>query len=633
MLANKIIQKIKKISFPSLLKYLFLSILIINTNPISAENVNSITVNNNMNGIVKYKSFTLLNDETVKISGLSYGIKKTKFSEPSFYGWIINSKSRKKVWNLLEEYKSENSQTLVISKNNKIKNEDDKNKGKYYNFTDELFLKKGTYELYYTGMYKDNEISISFSEALGEFGELMSEISEMIENNEDHDDIGKIIKKKILLGRDPKNNKKYNKNLNISISIDKKNIQQLEKNDPVNNMTKEAIISITRTGDDENIEKGFTLKKETELSIYSIGEVRKDGEYDFSRIINLDNHETVWSLSYDNRNIKYAGGGKKNQFVKENIVLKAGDYMVSYITDDSHSFNNWNVLPPNDPQFWGITIWATNINDKTNIIKLDKSKIQKPFIEITKVGNYANEQVGFSLSQKSNIRILALGEGNHRMVDFATIINADTRETVWKMQRKKTQHAGGASKNRKVMKTLELKKGNYIVIYKSDDSHCYNDWNSSAPHDKERWGVTIWADKGKNSSKKIKTFDPENYKNKDIVCQILRVRNDKYISKSFKLTKDTKLRIIALGEGYKPDLADYGWIENDLNGQIMWEMTYKKTNHAGGAKKNRSFNGTIMLPKGEYNLIYKTDDSHSYDDWNSTPPNDEDRYGIILMKE
>ncbi len=61
-------------------------------------------------------------------------------------------------------------------------------------------------------------------------------------------------------------------------------------------------------------------------------------------------------------------------------------------------------------------------------------------------------------------------------------------------------------------------------------------------------------------------------------------------------------------------------------------MTYRKTDHAGGSKKNRSFNGIIMLPKGQYNLIYKTDDSHSYNNWNATPPEDTDRYGIILMK-
>ena len=67
-------------------------------------------------------------------------------------------------------------------------------------------------------------------------------------------------------------------------------------------------------------------------------------------------------------------------------------------------------------------------------------------------------------------------------------------------------------------------------------------------------------------------------------------------------------------------MDDYAWIEEAGTGRVVWEMTYRMTEHAGGAKKNRMFNDTIRLDKGEYVVYYETDGSHSYEDWNASPP-------------
>ena len=40
-------------------------------------------------------------------------------------------------------------------------------------------------------------------------------------------------------------------------------------------------------------------------------------------------------------------------------------------------------------------------------------------------------------------------------------------------------------------------------------------------------------------------------------------------------------------------------------------MSYRRTEHAGGAGKNRKINEVITLPKGSYALYYETDSSHS----------------------
>ncbi|MEO5896699.1 MAG: hypothetical protein ABIS06_13455 [Vicinamibacterales bacterium] len=80
-------------------------------------------------------------------------------------------------------------------------------------------------------------------------------------------------------------------------------------------------------------------------------------------------------------------------------------------------------------------------------------------------------------------------------------------------------------------------------------------------------------------------------------------------------------------------MDDYGWIEDAKTGKTVWEMTYRSTAHAGGASKNRRFDGTITLPAGEYVVTFETDGSHSFADWNADPPEDPDAWGITLFRK
>ena len=79
-------------------------------------------------------------------------------------------------------------------------------------------------------------------------------------------------------------------------------------------------------------------------------------------------------------------------------------------------------------------------------------------------------------------------------------------------------------------------------------------------------------------------------------------------------------------------MADYGWIEDAKSGRRVWEMTYRTTEHAGGASKNRRFEGAIKLPAGNYVLRYETDGSHSFGNWNAAPPDDPEAWGITVSK-
>ncbi|MDP9323015.1 MAG: hypothetical protein M3P13_05220, partial [Acidobacteriota bacterium] len=64
----------------------------------------------------------------------------------------------------------------------------------------------------------------------------------------------------------------------------------------------------------------------------------------------------------------------------------------------------------------------------------------------------------------------------------------------------------------------------------------------------------------------------------------------------------------------------------------VWEMTYRITEHAGGAAKNRRFDGTVRLPAGDYVVKYETDESHSFGDWNAAPPDDPEMWGITIFR-
>jgi hypothetical protein len=61
-------------------------------------------------------------------------------------------------------------------------------------------------------------------------------------------------------------------------------------------------------------------------------------------------------------------------------------------------------------------------------------------------------------------------------------------------------------------------------------------------------------------------------------------------------------------------------------------MQYEETEPAGGADKNRMFDGVITLPAGSYVLHYTSDGSHSSSNWNDEAPDDPDNWGITVFR-
>jgi hypothetical protein len=217
------------------------------------------------------------------------------------------------------------------------------------------------------------------------------------------------------------------------------------------------------------------------------------------------------------------------------------------------------------------------------------------------------------------------------MADYGYVTDAKTRNKVWTMDVERTSHAGGASKNRLVDEIIDLPKGSYIVTYVTDDSHSYGNWNDDPPCDQDHYGITLMGVGERFDSALVTKYVEE--RDKSIVAQIIRVGNDEDRTERFSLDRTTRIRIYAIGEGQNREMVDYGWIEDAKTGLVVWEMTYGMTFHAGGGRKNRSVNTALLLEKGDYRLRYRSDDSHSYSDWNTDPPDDQQYWGITVYRD
>jgi hypothetical protein len=214
------------------------------------------------------------------------------------------------------------------------------------------------------------------------------------------------------------------------------------------------------------------------------------------------------------------------------------------------------------------------------------------------------------------------------MFDYGWIEEARTGKVIWEMEYRETDEAGGASKNRLYDRIMHFEPGSYIVYFVTDDSHSFYEFNQRPPNEPEAWGIRIYTVGKKDDNNYIRRYNPERDKN--IIVQLIRIGDDENVRQKFTLSQDTNVRIYAIGEGDWDEMYDYAWIENYNTGRTVWKMKYKDTRRAGGAMKNRLFDGTIFLPAGNYIAHYRTDDSHAFGSWNDDEPRDRSNWGITI---
>lgn len=554
---------------------------------------------------LKSAGLVLKGDATVRIRALGGGLDSKKMSEfPMFaYGWILNAETRQPVW------------TMDVRNTVKVKN------GREFDET--ISLPKGSYEVYFAAYAYGT--SSFFSNYF-----INIDRRETSQNADGSRKRGVFSWFEDFFGEDvQKEWKERSKGYGIELALDDRTgystfTPPLER--------KNVLFRAIGAGEKARARTGISVKSPVTLGVYAIGEVGNDRALvDYGWIINRKTRERVWEMN--RRNCGPAGGAKKNVAFDGTVKLAPGDYVLNYITDDSHSSPDWNAAPPDDPLNYGLTLYLTDPKQKDAVALSSGEEKDDALIRLTGIGDDDFRSSTFTLKKEASLRVYAIGErmySRSEMADYGWIINARTREKVWAMDPDRTEPAGGGDKNRMSDEIVSLPAGTYTVFYKTDDSHSYNDWNSDPPLDEEHYGITIYPAPDH--------FDRANFQaggdaaEAGVISQIVRVRDSEHRKASFTLKQRTKVRIYALGEGSNHEMYDYGWIERAGDGTV-WEMTYAITFHAGGAKKNRMASTVLVLEAGSYTLHYESDDSHSFSSWNTDPPDDPTMWGITLYRE
>jgi hypothetical protein len=377
--------------------------------------------------------------------------------------------------------------------------------------------------------------------------------------------------------------------------------------------------------------QGFALTRPTSVEVYAIGELTPEGESDYGWIMDVATRKRVWAMSYVDTDP--AGGAAKNRVAHETLRLKPGRYVAYFVSDDSHDPEEWNGVPATDPEFWGLMLRVADPAARAAVKPFEYQPVPEgqTIVSLIELGNDEQRSAGFALKRAMDVHIYAIGEGNRDMVDYGWIIDADTHQRVWTMAPDNTVPAGGSEKNRLFDGKVHLTPGNYLVYYRTDGSHAYDDWNAAPPAEARYWGVSLYPESGRLNPADIGPFARTGRGSGTALAQLLDMGDNDDARTTFRLTAETRLRIYAVGEGRDHNMFDYGWIE-DEHGRRVWEMDFEHTEPAGGADKNRMFEGVITLPAGTYVLRYSSDGSHSHADWNDDPPDDPESWGISVFR-
>ncbi|PTR01148.1 carbohydrate binding protein with CBM9 domain [Mucilaginibacter yixingensis] len=117
--------------------------------------------------------------------------------------------------------------------------------------------------------------------------------------------------------------------------------------------TNDLSSSVQTYWDAQNINFLFRIKdaQKNQASLSNI--LRNPNMHDLGWIED-DKGKTVWTMNI--LYTRHAGGANKNRQIDTVISLKPGHYHLKYLTDESHSWNNWDDQPPSTP-FYGIVVY------------------------------------------------------------------------------------------------------------------------------------------------------------------------------------------------------------------------------------------------------------------------------------
>lgn len=227
-----------------------------------------------------------------------------------------------------------------------------------------------------------------------------------------------------------------------------------------------AVSSIINVGDYVDLSKEFVLRKDSKVLIYALGEgLPQWNMADFGWLEN-NQGDTLWSAKEYSESF-FASGGFKNRVKIGLLDLKSGRYKLRYKSDDSHSVESYNVIPPKDSTFWGTQIFSisddefVNLNDfltkSESRIYLDNNNIKVVFVD-SKNNIWAGTGNGLAkidsnLIVKNYLNIV--GNSNSLSNNSITDINEDLNGNVW------VTTTGGLNK-------LDISNDSFTVLLEKD---------------------------------------------------------------------------------------------------------------------------------------------------------------------
>lgn len=410
---------------------------------------------------VQSQGFTLPRDAKVHVyarGGASQGLNRGPFFA---YGWILNASTREVVWQM-------DGRTSRLQGGFEVAD--------HY-----LDLPKGSYEAYYANHgFERKSFFMGWSRNI----DRRSANREESEDDRHHGFVEGIQAGQLRRWR--KQAGFYGMEIYLP-GGDSQEVQRFEA--PLR--WKGELLSFTGGGDSGYWTQGFKVKRPITLHVYAQGE--RTGERSFADmgwIVDARSGKRVWTM--DGAKAQFGGGSSKNRRQVETLHLPEGEYIASYMTDDSHSSADWNAAPPCDPLLYGLTL---SIPDPTEAPLVALAEIRRPsrvLAELVRVGNNENRKTPFTLKAKATLRIYSLGEGDgDEMADFGWIEDAQGQK-VWVQRHEDTVPAGGASKNRQTDTMIELPKGEYTLRFETDGSHAFGHWNSRRPKDEDHYGITVY---------------------------------------------------------------------------------------------------------------------------------------------
>ncbi|MCK4858011.1 MAG: hypothetical protein KAT58_08590, partial [candidate division Zixibacteria bacterium] len=283
--------------------------------------------------------------------------------------------------------------------------------------------------------------------------------------------------------------------------------------------------------------RGFEIKEPLTVDIYAIGSGWKSGRSltAYGWIIRSGSLEPVWVM--DSRNTDRIGRDKKLREYDSSIELEPGRYEAYFYAGTPYGSVSYSIEINNLGDIYELVIDALNKSsiskledledeledledeledledeledldeeyehesgEMKRLLKKQSRIVEDYLLEITTDSkdfsregcSYSSDcviaeilepdhdlysSVGFSLDKPVDVKIAALGEYSDFddvFMDHGWLLDADSRQQVWSMERRNTEPAGGADKNRMATAELQLEKGNYLLYYVTDDSHAF----------------------------------------------------------------------------------------------------------------------------------------------------------------